>query len=98
MGGSIQLANWCSSYTAGLANAFAAKSREEKLEREADRMLKKIREERRIKPRVLYRTYDRQRKELHQPVLEHLVRTGRARLIDGFVEAQTEFSTAARCN
>ena len=65
----------------------ATKSRRTNSESAADKMLKRIREHGRIIPRDRYRTYDCQRKELHDPVLEHLIKTGQARCVDGFVEA-----------
>jgi len=86
---SIQLAQWCSDYSAGLKGVLTTKSRQPQLELQAAKMLDRIRERGPITPRDLYRTYDCQRKELHQPVLERLINTGQVRCVDGLVEAVT---------
>jgi hypothetical protein len=83
---SIRIADWCSKYSAGVRDMLTKSSRRATLVGAADAMLKRIREHGRITPRDLYRTYDCQRKELHDPVLEELINTGKVRCVDGFIE------------
>jgi len=83
---SIRIAKWCSEYGVGLTEVLTSKSQKSELLRAAEKMLMRIREHGRITPRDLYRTYDCQRKELHQPVLEHLIKTGQARYVGGYIE------------
>jgi hypothetical protein len=89
MENAISVAQWCSEYTTGLNEMLTASAQRAELERAAEKMLTRLQKHGPITPRDLFRTYDNQRKELHQPALDHLISRGKARFINGVVQLAT---------